>query len=68
MRKALLIVSVAVFGLSFGCGNPSVSTFTDKRDGKTYKIVKIGGQTWFAENLNYAAAGSVCYSHSTLKR
>jgi uncharacterized protein (TIGR02145 family) len=61
MKKALLIVSVAVFGLSFGGGEQAVSTFTDKRDGKVYRIVKIGGQSWFAENLNYAAEGSVCY-------
>jgi len=64
MRKALLIVSVAVFGLSFGCGNPSVSTFTDKRDGKVYRIVKIDRKVWFAENLNYAAEGSECYENS----
>ena len=63
MRKALLIVSVAVFGLSFGGGEQAVSTFTDKRDGKIYRIVEIGGQTWFAENLNYAAKGSVCYDN-----
>ena len=64
MRKALLIVSVAVFGLSFGGGEQAVSTFTDKRDGKTYKIVKIGSQSWFAENLNYAAKSSKCYEDS----
>jgi len=63
-------VSLAL-AFTFGCssggddGDSSKGTFKDDRDSTSYKWVKIGNQTWMAENLNYDVSGSECYNNAT---
>ena len=56
MRRILYLPCLLVSVLFIACSE----SFTDPRDGQSYDIVKIGERTWFAENLNFATAGSVC--------
>lgn len=48
-----------VFALAYIQG-----TFTDSRDSQTYSTIQIGGQVWFAENINYETTDSWWYENS----
>ncbi len=53
MKYKTLLLTVAIFTIVLSMSAQENGTFTDSRDGKVYKMVKIGTQSWMAENLAF---------------
>lgn len=61
MKRIIFLLPLLVcFQTSYG---QQTGTFTDPRDGKVYKTIKIGDQTWLAENFAYKTK-SGCWAYN----
>lgn len=74
-----MVVLFAAFAMLAGCGdsngtsvdevqwNGDKGTFTDSRDGQSYKAIAIDSVIWMAENLSYKTENSKCYDEKADK-
>ncbi|MEI6751849.1 MAG: FISUMP domain-containing protein [Paludibacter sp.] len=59
MKKILFFLIITTLVSCSGLKSSMIGTFTDTRDGKTYRWVKLKDQIWMAQNLNYETQGAL---------
>ena len=60
-KKIFALFSLALATFTFAL--PQTGTFSDARDGHTYRTVVIGSRVWMAENMAFNVEGSSCYGN-----